>query len=72
MARRRSSGATFQLKDYSTNFARGELESLGGTFHAVHVPTLELSLEQLAALPVSYLNGRDGRYDEAPQHPAAL
>ena len=53
-------------------FARGELESLGGTFHAVHVPTLELRPEQLAAIPVRYLDGRAGRYDKAPEHPAAL
>jgi hypothetical protein len=53
-------------------FARGELEALGGTFHAVHLPTLDLTPEQLAAIPVSYINGRDGRYDEAPQHPEAI
>lgn len=53
-------------------FARGELESLGGTFHAVHVPTLELSPEQLAALPVRYVNGREDRYDQVPAHPEAL
>lgn len=50
-------------------FARGDLESLGGTFHAVSVPTLALTAEQVAAIPVRYVNGRDGRYDEMPQHP---
>ena len=53
-------------------FARGELASLGGTFHAVSVPALELSPEQFAAIPVRYINGRDGRYDEAPAHPEAI
>ncbi len=53
-------------------YARGHLESLGGTFHAVSVPALQLSLEALAAIPVRYLNGRDGRYDEAPAHPEAI
>jgi hypothetical protein len=53
-------------------FARGELESLGGTFHAVHVPTLDLSPEQFAAIPVRYINGRERRYDEAPAYPHAL
>jgi len=53
-------------------FARGDLESLGGTFHAVSVPALDLSPERLAAVPVRYLNGRDGRYDEAPAYPNAL
>lgn len=49
-------------------FARGELESLGGSFHAVSVPTLDLSVEERAAIPVRYINGRDGRYDEEPEH----
>ena len=53
-------------------FARGELDALGGTFHAVSVPTLDLSPAQLAAIPVRYVNGRDGRYDEAPEHPEAI
>jgi hypothetical protein len=53
-------------------FARGELASLGGTFHAVSLPTLDLSPERRAAIPVRYVNGRDGRYDEAPEHPDAL
>lgn len=53
-------------------YARGELASLGGTFHAVHVPTLALSPEQFAAIPVRYINGREGRYDETPEHCAAL
>lgn len=50
-------------------FARGELEALGGVFHAVHVPTLALTQEQLARLPIRYLDGRAGRYDQAPPHP---
>lgn len=53
-------------------FARGELASLGGTFHAVSVPTLDLSPEQRAAIPIRYVNGRDGRYDEAPENPEAI
>ena len=53
-------------------FARGQLESLGGTFHAVHLPTLDLTPEQFAAIPVRYINGRDGRYDQAPAHPDAI
>ncbi len=52
--------------------ARGDLPSLGGTFHAVSVPALELSLERRAAIPVRYINGRDRRYDEAPAHPEAI
>ena len=53
-------------------FARGELDSLGGTFHAVSVPSLDLTPDQLAAILVRYINGRDGRYDEAPEHPEAI
>ena len=53
-------------------FARGESESLGGVFHAVHVPTLDLSPAQLAAIPVRYVNGREDRYDQEPEHPDAI
>jgi hypothetical protein len=53
-------------------YARGNVDWLGGTFHAVSVPALALSPEQFAAIPVRYVNGRDGRYDEAPANPAAL
>jgi hypothetical protein len=49
-------------------FARGEHEPLGGTFHAVHVPTLDLLPAQLARIPVRYVDGRTGRYDQAPEH----
>jgi hypothetical protein len=48
-------------------FARGDLEALGGTFYAVHLPTLDLAPEQLAAIPVRYINGREGRYDQGPE-----
>lgn len=53
-------------------FARGHLEHLGGTFHAISVPTLDLSPETRAAIPVRYLNGRDGRYDQPPEFPDAI
>jgi hypothetical protein len=53
-------------------YARGNLDWLGGTFHAVSVPALDLSPERRAAIPVRYVNGRDGRYDEAPAHPEAV
>jgi hypothetical protein len=47
-------------------------KELGGTFHAVSVPALDLSPEQFAAIPVRYINGRDRRYDETPAHPEAI
>jgi hypothetical protein len=53
-------------------FARGHLDFLGGTFHAISVPALDLTPEQRAAIPVRYINGRDGRYDEAPTRPDAI
>jgi len=53
-------------------FAKGQLEHLGGTFHAVHIPTLALTPEQLAAIPIRYINGRERRYDEAPPHTHAI
>ncbi len=53
-------------------YARGNLEQLGGEFHAISVPALELSPEQFAAIPVRYINGREGRYDERPDHPEAI
>jgi hypothetical protein len=53
-------------------YARGNLDSLGGTFHAVSVPALDLSPEQFATIPVRYVNGRDRRYDETPAHPEAI
>ena len=53
-------------------FARGELASLGGKFHAISVPTLALTPAQFAAIPVCYINGREGRYDETFAHPEAI
>jgi hypothetical protein len=53
-------------------FARGDLAALGGTFHAVHVPTLDIPPAVLAKVPVRYINGADGRYDEEPADTAAI
>lgn len=53
-------------------YARGNLAALGGTFHAISVPALDLSPAEFAAIPVRYINGKDRRYDEAPPHPEAL
>lgn len=53
-------------------FAQGNLESLGGIFHAIHIPTLDLSEEQRASIPIRYINGRDRRYEEAPANTHAL
>ena len=53
-------------------YAKGNVESLGGTFHAISVPALDLSPAQFAAIPVRYVNGRDRAYDETPAHPEAI
>jgi hypothetical protein len=53
-------------------YAKGELEALGGTFHAISVPALDLTDEVRAAIPVKYINGRERKYDEAPAHPHAI
>jgi hypothetical protein len=48
-------------------FAQGELEALGGQFHAVFVTTLdEASVDELAASPVHYVDGRHDHFDRAP------
>ena len=47
-------------------FARGEMESLGGTFHAVPVNTLDLTPEQLAEIPIRYIDGRNNDFESAP------
>lgn len=45
-------------------FARGELEALGGIFHAVPVNTLDdLSPEDLEAIPINYIDNRHDRFD---------
>jgi hypothetical protein len=49
-------------------FARGELEALGGTFHAVPVTSLDgVDADELAAAPVNYVDGRHNVFDRAPQ-----
>jgi len=53
-------------------YARGNLEALGGVFHAISVPALDLTPEQFAAIPINYIDGRNGRYDQAPPYPAAI
>ena len=50
-------------------FARGEMESLGGTFHAVPVPTIDNATpDELAAAPIKYVDGRHDSYDQSPEN----
>lgn len=49
-------------------FGTGELEVLGGVFHAVPVNVIDdVSPEQLAALPINYIDNRHDRPDRAPE-----
>jgi len=48
-------------------FARGELPQMGGTFHALHIPTLDdATVDELAASPLHYVDGRNGNFQEPP------
>jgi hypothetical protein len=49
-------------------FGWGEAEQMGGMFYFVSVPSLDVSLEELAAIPIHYADGRNGRYDQSPAH----
>ena len=49
-------------------FARGELEALGGVFHAVPVTSLDdVDPDVLAAAPIHYVDGKHDHYDRAPE-----
>jgi hypothetical protein len=47
-------------------FAGGNLEQLGGVFHAVAVTTLDVDPDVLAAAPLNYVDGKHNRFDRAP------
>jgi hypothetical protein len=53
-------------------FARGDLPALGGTFHAVHVPTLAIGAEELKTIPITYIDGKSGDYERVPAETRAL
>jgi hypothetical protein len=47
--------------------ARGLLEAMGGAFYAVQVQLLDnVDLEELAAAPINYVDGRHDHYDRPP------
>jgi hypothetical protein len=48
-------------------FGSGELEELGGKFYAINVACLDDAMdEELAQAPVTYEDGRNDRWDQAP------
>lgn len=49
-------------------FGWGEAEQMGGKFYFVSVASLDLPVEELAAIPLRYADGRNGHYDQAPVH----
>ena len=47
---------------------RGEMEAFGGAFYAVQVPLLdEVDLDELAAAPIRYVDGRHDDFGRAPE-----
>lgn len=54
-------------------FSDGSVEELGGAFVSIQIACLdEVTPEELAAIPVSYGNGRDNAWWEAPKVTAYL
>lgn len=48
-------------------FATGELEQLGGRFHALHVPTVDdMDREELLQAPMNFIDNANDRPDRAP------
>ena len=48
-------------------FGRGHLEVLGGTFYGINLACLDdVEVEDLAAAPVAYEDGRANQWDKAP------
>ncbi|MBB4567559.1 GFA family protein [Rhizobium leucaenae] len=51
-----------------SSFNWGENPALGGKFYAISISCLDDATdEELAALPVGYFDGRDDRFDRAPE-----
>jgi len=49
-------------------FAQGVMPELGGTFHAVHLTSLDdVPPDELAASPLKFADGRHGHFDRAPE-----
>ncbi len=49
-------------------WASGDHPQFGGLFHAVSVAALDdVDADELAAAPVNYVDGRNDRFDHAPQ-----
>lgn len=47
-------------------FGWGDVDQMGGKFYFVSVSSLDVSQEELAAIPIRYVDGRSGRYDDPP------
>jgi hypothetical protein len=49
-------------------FGSGDMEALGGKFYAINVACLDDAMdEELAQAPVTYEDGRNDRWDQAPR-----
>jgi len=54
-------------------FARGQFPPPGTAFHAVHLTTLDdASIDELAASPLRFADGRNDRFDQPPADLRAL
>ena len=50
------------------SFSRGDVPQIGGPFVSINIACLDgVSDEELVALPISYLNGRDYDWTHAPK-----
>jgi hypothetical protein len=47
-------------------FARGEMEQLGGVFHAIACATLDDAYDDLTAAPIRFVDGKHGNYEATP------
>jgi hypothetical protein len=54
-------------------FGSGAMEELGGKFYAINIACLDDAMdEELAQAPVTYEDGRNDRWDQAPAEPRYL
>jgi hypothetical protein len=54
-------------------FSRGDVPEIGGAYVSVNVACIDdISQEELATLPVKYMNGRDNDWWHEPAHTAHL
>jgi hypothetical protein len=54
-------------------YGHAEMESMGGLFYAVNVAALDgVDIDELAAAPIQYVDGRHDRFQSAPEDTRTL